>query len=111
MDELEKNDAFAKAMSKSKLEMPFSNFEDAVMLLIEEESIRKKTISKQLKLSRFFFVLGSVFGFVLSILLSQIKAPVLGIDQNIIALVFQIVFATLFFTQLERFFNLRKSNS
>jgi len=104
MDELERNDDFANMMTKSKLEMPFSNFEDTVMRHIEEETIRKKTISKQLRFSRFFFILGSVFGFIITLLLSQIKAPVLGIDQNIIALIFQILFATLFFTQIEKFF-------
>lgn len=106
MDELEKNDAFAEVMAKSKLEMPFSNFEDTVMQQIAEEVTRKKSISKQLRLSQFFFVLGSVFGFIIAMLLSQIEAPVFGIDQNIIALTFQILFATLFFTQIERFFKI-----
>lgn len=110
MDELEKNDAFADLMTKSKLEMPFSDFEDSIMHLIEEKATRKSKIMKELKLSRVFFIVGSVFGFATSILLSQLKEPFLGIDQNVIALSFQIVFATLFFTQVESFLKLRQRN-
>ncbi len=111
MDELEKNDAFADVMKKSELEMPFSDFEDSVMLLIEEKAARKHKIAKELKLSRFFFVIGSIFGFLISLLLLQLEEPILGIDQSIIAFGFQIVFATLFFTQVEAFFNIKKNNS
>jgi TRAP-type C4-dicarboxylate transport system permease small subunit len=110
MDELENNNAFADVMAKGKLEMPFSDFEDNVMQLIEEKTARKSTITRELKLSRFFFIVGSIFGFVISILLSQVKEPFLGVDQNIIALTFQIGFATLFFTQVESYLKIKNNN-
>ncbi|MBC8755713.1 hypothetical protein H2O64_13640 [Kordia sp. YSTF-M3] len=110
MDELDKKDAFGDLMTKSTLEMPFSDFEDTVMQLIEEKAAQKSKINRELRLSRFFFIVGSIFGFVISILLSAIKEPLFGIDQNIIALSFQILFATLFFTHVEAFLNVKKSN-
>jgi flagellar biosynthesis protein FliQ len=110
MDELNthKENELDDLLSESTLEMPFSDFEDAVMQLIEEKAIRKRTISKELKLSRFFFITGSIFGFIISILLSQIKEPLLGMNPNVIALIFQITFATLFFTQIETYLKVRK---
>ena len=110
MDELNthKENELDALLSESTLEMPFSDFEDAVMQLIEEKAIRKSTISKELKLSRFFFITGSIFGFIISILLSQIKEPLFGVNPNVIALIFQITFATLFFTQIETYLKVKK---
>lgn len=110
MDELEnKDDVFIDLMAKSKLDMPFSDFEDSVMQQIEENVIQKSEISKQLRLSKFFFILGSLFGIIISILLSQIQEPIFNISPNVIALVFQITFATLFFTQIENYIKIKRS--
>lgn len=110
MDELNnKEDAFVDLMKSSKLEMPFSDFEDVVMQQIEESTIHKSEISKQLRLSKFFFILGSLFGIIISILLSQIQEPIFNVSPNVIALVFQITFATLFFTQIENYIKIRRS--
>ena len=110
MDELKKNDDFADLMGKSKLEMPFSDFEDSVMQLIAEKAIKKSNVIKELKLSRVFFIIGSVFGIVISILLSQIDESHFGFNSNVIALIFQITFATLFFTQIENYIKIKKSS-
>lgn len=111
MDELDKNDAFVDLMTKSKLEMPFSNFEDVVMQQIEEKTFKRNEISKQLKLSRFYFILGSLFGFVISIVLSNIEQPIFNINPNIITLIFQIIFVIIFFTQIESFLKINTNNS
>jgi hypothetical protein len=103
MDELKKNDAFSDLMKKSKLEMPFSDFEDVVMQQIEESNIKKSEISKQLKLSRFFFILGSLFGILISLVLSNIEEPIFNINPNVIALIFQVIFVTLFLLRLKPF--------
>lgn len=112
MDELntnkENDNELDALLSESILEMPFSDFEDAVMQIIEEKSIRKSSISKELKLSRFFFILGSVFGITISMLLLQLEEPIFNMSPNVIAFVFQITFATLFFTQIETYLKVRK---
>ena len=112
MDEIntnkENDNELEVLLSESTLEMPFSDFEDSVMQIIEEKSIRKSSISKELKLSRFFFITGSIFGFIISIMLSQIKEPLLGMNPNVVALIFQITFATLFFTQIETYLKVKK---
>lgn len=110
MDELENKDAiFIDLMAKSKLDMPFSDFEDSVMQKIEENVIQKSEISKQLRLSKFFFIVGSLFGITISILLPQIQEPIFNISPSVIALVFQITFVTLFFTQIENYIKIKRS--
>ncbi|GGG98651.1 hypothetical protein GCM10011416_16070 [Polaribacter pacificus] len=99
---------FDKLMAKSKLDLPFTDFEDVVMQQIAEKAIQKSSTSKALKLSRFFFIVGSVFGIAISILISELQAPLLGLNSNVIALIFQITFATLFFTQIEHYFTFKK---
>jgi len=95
-------------LSESALEMPFSDFEDSVMQIIEENSIKKNSVSKELKLSRFFFILGSLFGITISIVLSQLETSIFNISPTVIAFVFQITFATLFFTQIETYLKVKK---
>ena len=110
MDELKNNDdIFVDLIKNSKLEMPFSDFEDVVMQQIEENITQKNEISKQLRLSKFFFIIGSLFGITISILLSKIQEPIFNINPNIISLVFQITFATLFFTQIENYIKIKRS--
>ena len=110
MDELKNNDdIFVDLIKNSKLEMPFSDFEDVVMQQIEENITQKNEISKQLRLSKFFFIIGSLFGITISILLSKIQEPIFNISPNIISLVFQITFATLFFTQIENYIKIKRS--
>ena len=110
MDELKNNDdIFVDLIKNSKLEMPFSDFEDVVMQQIEENITQKNEISKQLRLSKFFFIIGSLFGITISILLSKIQEPIFNISPNVISLVFQITFATLFFTQIENYIKIKRS--
>ena len=110
MDELNTNKEkdLDTLLSQSILEMPFSDFEDSVMQIIEEKSIRKSSISKELKLSRFFFILGSLFGITISILLSQLEEPIFNMSPKVMAFIFQITFATLFFTQIETYLKVKK---
>ncbi|WP_430816210.1 hypothetical protein [Carboxylicivirga sp. RSCT41] len=79
MDEL--NDKKLKALLRdSKLEMPFSDFEDKMMLRVKTELNGKQSITKNLRLSWLFFVLGSVFGVIVSITLPMFQIELGGID-------------------------------
>lgn len=79
MDEL--NDKRLKALLKdSKLEMPFSDFEDKMMSRVKNELLGKHSIIKNLRLSWLFFLLGSVFGLVVSISLPMLQIELGGID-------------------------------
>ncbi len=112
MDNLDKNEEelFRNLMSNSNLKLPFSDFEDMVMVEIKEKEIGQNTTSKDLKLSWMFFVIGSVFGIAISILLPLLKKPIFGIRSEVIAVIFQMTFATLLFTQIENFVKIFKKS-
>lgn len=92
---------FREMMSQGKLELPFPDFEDNVMIQIEKEKSYQRSVSKDVKFSWISFVFGSVFGILISLILPHLKVSIFGIQPEKLALSFQIVFTLLLFTQLE----------
>jgi len=110
--DISEDNFFREMLSVSKLEVPFSDFEDNVMIEIEKERSFQKSVSKDVKLSWFFFIAGSVFGIVISLILPHLKGSIFGIAPEKLAISFQIVFTLLLFTQLETLIKLvKKSDS
>ena len=107
-NQLSEDDFFKDIMSRSKLELPFDDFEDIVMGQIEKEVLHAHDFSKEFRLSRFFFIMGSLFGIILSVLLTQIHEPIFGINPVNLTLLFEIVFASVLFTQIETLIRFRK---
>jgi hypothetical protein len=101
---------FREIMSKSKLEMPFPDFEDKVMMQIENQPL-SQGYSKEIKLAWIFFIAGSVFGMIISWILPAMKEKIFGIDPKNIAICFQIIFVVLLFTQIETLIGLIKKSS
>jgi drug/metabolite transporter (DMT)-like permease len=89
-------------MKKSRLEMPFSDFEDKVMLRIEKEAAHRKVVFKNARLSSFFFLLGTGFGLLLNFFLSRAGISFMGISSENILLFFQVAFVLAFLLQLEK---------
>lgn len=105
----EKEDEFFKIiMSKSKLELPFPDFEDHVMMQIEEKLVHRETFTKNIRLSWLFFIAGSVFGIIISFILPQIQTSVLGIHPDILTISFQIIITLLVLIQFDALINLTK---
>ena len=92
---------FKEIMSESKLELPFLDFEDNVMFKIENKILHQSSFSKESKLSWFFFIAGSVFGIVISLTLPQMHKSILGFQPDKFVIIFQVVFALLFFIQID----------
>ena len=92
---------FKEIMSKSRLDLPFSDFEDNVMMQIETKVLHQNKWSKELRLSWIFFIVGSVFGIILSIFIAQLHEPIFGIQPVNLTLFFAIVFASVLFTQID----------
>ena len=89
---------FREIMSKSKLNVPFSDFEDNIIRAIKKKSSKKKSILRDMKLSWLFFILGSTFGITISIVLPGIKDSILGIPLDRLAVPFFIIFSFLLLT-------------
>lgn len=99
---------FREIMSKSKLQVPFSDFDDKVMSLIEIKRLEKASASKDIKLSWIFFFAGGVFGIIISIVLSKSQESFMGISLDNFTIPFQIIFSFLFVTQINNLFDYYK---
>lgn len=92
---------FREIMSKSKLDVPFEDFDDNVMGLIEKRLSKKASISRDIKLSWVFFIFGSIFGIIVTLILPKIQQPVFGIPSDKFILPFLIIFSFLLLTQID----------
>jgi hypothetical protein len=93
-------------ISKSKLEIPFSDFEDNVMRSIDKRFVKKESLRRDFKLSCFFFITGSIFGIIVSIILPIFQRSILGISSEKLSIIFMVIFSLVFLTQLESLMNL-----
>ena len=96
------NKQLSQLMRKAKLEMPFSDFEETVMLIINRETGRKQVLSRDRKLSFFFFLLGTGLGLVINSLLQRAQYTFLDMPPATTILLFQLAFVLLFLVQLEK---------
>jgi hypothetical protein len=92
---------FRKIMSKSKLDVPFSDFDDKIMLLIEKRLSKRTLISRDIKISWVFFIIGSCFGIIVTIILPKLQESVLGFPLDKFTIPFLIIFSSLLMTQLD----------
>jgi hypothetical protein len=99
---------FTELMSKSKLHVPFSDFDSKVMRLIELSQMKRKSSQREVKLSWIFFLAGSVFGLFISIALPKFQGPLMGISVDKFLIPFQIIFALLFVIQINNLFDYYK---
>jgi len=98
-------DNLKRLIKDSRLEMPFSDFEDKVMDRIKNEVSNEKVIDRNIRLSWLFFVLGTVFGMLLSVILSPVNT-ILGISVSKLFLSFYIVSGTLLLLFVEHLWEL-----
>jgi hypothetical protein len=102
MKEIDSDDTFFnEIMSKSKLDVPFPDFDDNVMGLIEKRFSKKVSITRDIKLSWIFFILGSTFGIIVTLILPKLQGSVFGIPLDKLTIPFLIIFSFLVMTQLE----------
>jgi hypothetical protein len=92
---------FNEIMSKSKLDVPFPDFDDNVMGLIEKRISKKLSITRDIKLSWIFFILGSTFGIIVTLILPKLQGFVFGIPLDKLTIPFLIIFSFLVMTQLD----------
>lgn len=99
---------FIELMSKSRLTFPFPDLEDNVMRIVELSQTKKNTIKREIRLSWIFFLLGSIFGITISILLPQLQVSVADQSLDKFVLPFQILFTFIFVNQLNNLIDLYK---
>ena len=79
-------------MRKSEAKMPFSDFEDKLMgkIHLEEKAIR--SFRKDVKLSWFFFAVGTLFGLFLSTIAGEKIETIMGFPSQPMILLVQALF-------------------
>lgn len=98
------NKAFGNLMKKSRLDMPFDDFDQTMMIRILAEAKYKGSIIKNGKLSVIFFLLGICVGIIMNNLLLQSEHTVFGVPPQKILLPFQVIFVVLILAQFERIY-------
>ncbi len=92
----------SQLMKRTKLTMPFSDFEETVMHRIQLEANYKKVLTRDRKLSFLFFILGTVLGLTINSFLQKAQYTFLAIPPDTMLLIFQVAFVLIFLFQLEK---------
>jgi len=95
-------------MGKSGREMPFADFENKLMEQIRKEADNSRSFLKDVKLSWFFFIVGTCFGLFLSVIAGHINETILGFPAQRIILLVQIMFVILLLSQFDRLIELTR---
>ena len=98
----------SELMGKSGREMPFVDFESKLMKQIHQEANISRSFLKDVKLSWFFFIIGTCFGLFLSILAGQINETIFGFPAQRIILIVQVVFAIVLLSQFDKLIELTR---
>ena len=102
----EPKDKFSSFMQKSKLELPFSDFEDNTMKRIQADLKYRSSIKRSFLISVVFFVLGTGFGLIVNSTLSNAHGSIMGVSSDKLLLWFQLIFVFIVLTQSENIFRL-----
>lgn len=107
---LEEEDKFIKELIiKSVTVMPFEDFEDNLMLKIHKETRVSHTFMKDVKLSWFFFIVGTIFGIFLSLVVGEMHNTILGFPIQRLALVLQTIFVIFLLLQIDKLVEITKN--
>lgn len=79
-------------MLKSEARMPFSDFEDKLMEKIHLEEKTSRSFLNDVKLSWFFFAVGTLFGLFLSTIVGEKNGTILGFPSQPMILLVQALF-------------------
>lgn len=106
---LEKEEKFIKElMGKSGMRMPFDDFEEKLMQKIHKEATTSRSFLKDVKLSWFFFIVGTFFGLFLNIIVGETNKIILGLPSQKLALIIQTIFVISLLFQFDKLIGLTK---
>lgn len=99
-DKLPSDHIFSRLLKHSRLEMPFSDFEERTMARIKKESLAKSSLTRHKNLAVLFFILGTGFGFALTFYLSLPETNIAGIPSDTLLLLCRAAYVFVVLTQL-----------
>lgn len=106
---LDHKDKFVQElMANSERRMPFDDFEDKLMQQIHKEANTSRSFLKDVRLSWLFFIIGTIFGLVLNILVAEMNTTIFGMPSQRLLLIVQVLFVMLLLSQFDRLIGLTK---
>jgi hypothetical protein len=96
-------------MGKSRMKMPFTDFEEQLMQKIHKEAITSRSSGKEIKLSWFFFVVGTLFGLMLNFIVMEMNKTILGLPLQRLMLISQALFIIFLVFQFDKLIALKKN--
>src|SRR5690625_7239713 len=93
MQQRANDSSFKYLMASSRIEMPFDEFEDELMAEISRREKRKGSFAKNVTLSWIFFLAGTLFGVIITLLLPEVSLPLPGMASDLLITIFQVFFA------------------
>ena len=109
MNSDQKDKFVQELMAKSERKMPFDDFEERMMQQIHKEANTSRSFLKDIKLSWFFFIVGTIFGLVLNILFAEMNTTIFGMPSQRLLLIVQVLFVMLLLFQFDRLIGLTKN--
>ncbi|GHE23371.1 hypothetical protein [Sphingobacterium griseoflavum] len=105
-----KDPQLRKLMKLSKMELPFSDFEDHIMAEVEKIEAGREEALKHRKLALIFFITGSLFGLILNYMVDLAMSHV-HLQQgakNLLSLCSQLCYVILIVLLSDRLWRLRQ---
>lgn len=99
---MQRDNTLQRLLSKKETPVPSDSFDDKVMALISQSIKRTTTNPKSLSLAWIFFLLGVVFGIIISTMFINTDTVLLGINLSDNGLIIQILCASIILLLFER---------
>jgi hypothetical protein len=96
-------------MGKSGVKMPFLDFEEQLMQQIHKEATTSHSFRKDVKLSWFFFVVGTLFGLLLNFIVMEMNKTIFGFPLQRLMLIIQALFVIFLLFQFDKLIALTKN--
>ncbi len=107
----EKEDNLVKElMDQSVVKMPFDDFEGRLMLKIYKEEKAFHAFLKDVKLSWLFFIIGTLFGLILSTVAGEMNITIFGFHAQQLVLFLQTTFVIFLLFQFDKLIGLSRNN-
>lgn len=103
-----KDDLLENLIPQVRTKMPFTDFEDKVMRQVHQEAKHRASVFKDLKISFVFFILGTVFGVVFTLLLPKLDWTFYKISTQDLVLPIFFILTIIFIICFENFVRLLK---
>ena len=96
-------------MGKSGAKMPFVDFDDKLMHQIHKEANTSRLFLKNVKLSWFFFTVGTLFGLFLNVIVGEMNKTIFGLPLHRFVLIVQSIFVIFLLLQFDKLIRLTKT--